>query len=87
MALDDAERLVFEDMIFECQYAAEKYLATGKEAHGKMLRSAVDQCYEMMEDIQKGLISDEEAQKYKLHLLVPFQIVELMKMEQAEQNL
>jgi len=83
MALDEAERMIFEDVIFECQYACEKYLTTGKEAHAKMLVSAVDQSMEMMEELQKQLADDTECDKYKLHMLVPVQVVELLKMEKS----
>ena len=80
MALDDTERLLVEDCIYECQISADKYLQTGKPTHANMLKYNVEQCLELLQEYQTELQDDEETDKYKLHLLVPLQLNELLKM-------
>lgn len=85
MALDDTERMMVEDCIYECQISVDKYLATGKPTHAKMLKYNVEQCLELLDEYKKKLHTDEECDKYKLHLLVPIQINELLKMREKAQ--
>ena len=80
MALDDTERLLVEDCIYECQISADKYLQTGKQTHANMLKYNIEQCLELFEEYKLSLQEDEEKDKYKLHLLVPLQLNELLKM-------
>lgn len=82
MALDDTDRQMIEDCIYECQLSVDRYLASQKATHAKILRYNIEQCMEILEEYKEDLRDDTESDKYRLHLLVPFQVNELIKMRE-----
>ena len=83
MALDETDRLIIEDSIYECQVSVDKYLQTQKPTHAKMLKYNIEQTMELLYEYQKEVQVDDERDKYRLHLLVPLQVYELLKMRGA----
>lgn len=84
MALNDQQRFIVEDAIYECQYAADRYLDTGNKTHAKMLLNTLEYAKEILAEHQDDLVVDGEKEKYNLHMLVPTQLGVLIKMRSEE---
>ena len=60
MALDETDRLIIEDSIYECQVSVDKYLQTQKPTHAKMLKYNIEQTMELLYEYQKEVQVDDE---------------------------
>lgn len=79
MSLSKKDRETLEGSIFDAHFAAEKYLESGKDIHKKLLVMSVQEAIENLQILKEEIKKDEMVGNYKLHLLVPIQIVELLR--------
>ena len=87
MPLSDKNRERIEDTIMDLHFTSDKYVQTGKETHKKLLEINVQEAIEILKDLQDELQDDEKKYDYKMHMLLPFQIYELISIrEEKEYN-
>lgn len=79
MALNKKQRETLEASIFDAHFAAEKYLETDKDIHKKLLVMSVHEALENLQTLKEEIKKDDLVGNYKLHLLVPVQLVELLR--------
>lgn len=77
--LEDEDRETLEEAIFDAHHAAQKYVNTGKDIHYKMLEISVKDALDLIETVSEELKKDEMSDNYKLHMLVPLQIIKLVE--------
>lgn len=80
------EREQIEDSIMDAHLAAEKFLDTGKEVHRKLLEVSVTDALEYVELLADKLKNDPRKENYKLHLMVPLQLVIMLELDNANDN-
>ena len=80
------EREQLEDSIMDAHLAAEKFLETGKDVHRKLLEVSVTDALEYVELLASKLKEDPRKDNYKLHLMVPLQLVIMLEMDNANDN-
>lgn len=78
--LDKDDREQIEESIFDAHYAAQKYIESGKSVHQKMLEVSVQDALDLLELLSDKVKDDEMSDNYKLHLLIPLQLVKLLEM-------
>lgn len=78
MALDKNEREVLEGSIYDAHFAAAKYIESGKDIHKKLLEISVKEAIENLELLKEEIKKDDMVGNYKIHLLVPLQLLELI---------
>ena len=86
MGLDKKERDVLEGTIFDAHFAANKYIETGKDIHKKLLEISVKEAIDTMQLLSNAVKEDEMVGNYKIHLLVPLQLLELIKMREGNES-
>ena len=86
MPLNDKQREVLEDTIMDLHYTSQKYIETQKDLHKKLLEVNVEEAIEMLKDISDDITDDEKRHDYKMHMLLPLQIYELMVMRKEKQE-
>ena len=69
----------------DLHYTSSKFIETKKDVHKKMLQVNIDEAIELLQDLKDDLKDDEKLYNYKMHMLIPFQIFELLAMRE-EQN-
>ena len=79
MALNSKRRESLEASIFDAHFAAEKFLETEKDIHKKLLVMSVHEALENLQTLKEEIKKDDMVGNYKLHLLVPVQLVELLR--------
>lgn len=79
LTTDEREQL--EDSIMDAHLAADKYLESGKEVHRKLLEVSVTDALEYIELLSAKLKEDPKKDNYKLHLMVPLQLVIMLELE------
>jgi len=79
MSLSKKDRETLEGSIYDAHFAAEKYLESGKDIHKKLLVMSVQEAIENLQILKDEIKKDEMVGNYKLHLFVPVQIVELLR--------
>lgn len=84
MALDKKEREILEGSIYDAHFAAAKFVESGKDIHKKLLEISVKDALENLEAVKEAVKEDQMVGNYKIHLLVPLQLLELLK--QREEN-
>lgn len=87
--MDNSEHRIIEDIISDMQHCAEKYLKSQKSIHEKMLEISVSEGLEFLEALKSQIdeIDDEELKKtYALNLLVPIQLLELIKSRKKQES-
>lgn len=85
MALDPEQREKVEDVIMDLHYTSSKYVESGKDVHKKMLAVNISEALEILNLVKNDITDDEKVLDYKIHLLIPFQIYELLSIRE-EQN-
>ncbi len=78
MALEKNEREVLEGSIYDAHFAAAKFIETGKDIHKKLLEISVKEAIENLELLKNEIKKDDMVGNYKIHLLVPLQLLELI---------
>ncbi len=68
------ERMSLKEAIMDAHLAADKYLASGKEVHVKLLELSVADAMDYVELLSDKLRDDPKSENYKLHMLVPLQL-------------
>jgi hypothetical protein len=77
--LEDEDRQGLEDAIEDATHAAERYLTSEKQIHKKLLEVTVDDALHALSLYKDLLVDDPKKETYKIHLLVPVQIIEMLK--------
>ena len=89
MALDKNEREVLEGSIYDSHFAAAKYIESGKDIHKKLLEISVKEAIENLELLKEEIKKDDMVGNYKIHLLIPLQLLELINIRggnESEEN-
>lgn len=86
MPLNDDQREHLEDVIVDLHITSTKFVKSGKEIHKKMLEVNVIEAIEILHSIKNDIKDDLKVHDYKMHLLIPFQIYELIQMREEKQN-
>lgn len=87
--MDSANQRLVEDIIDDVQECAHKYLETTKDIHKKMLEVSVNEGIELLESIRENfdtIENEEQLEIYRLNLLVPIQLVELLKLREENKE-
>jgi len=85
MPLTEKNRERMEDTIMDLHFTSTKYVETGKDTHKKLLEINVQEAIEILKELQDELQDDEKKYDYKLHLLLPFQIYELICIREEQE--
>jgi hypothetical protein len=85
MPLNEEQREKLEDVVMDLHYTSTKFVDTEKDVHKKMLQVNVEEALDLLKVIQDDIKDDPKIYDYKLHMLIPFQIYELICMRE-EQN-
>ena len=86
MALEKNERDALEGSIYDAHFAASKYIESGKDIHKKLLEISVNEAIETLEKLKDSVKKDDMVGNYKIHLLVPMQLLELLKMRDKDEE-
>jgi len=86
MPLTEKNRERMEDTIMDLHFTSTKYVETGKDTHKKLLEINVQEAIEILKELQDELQDDEKKYDYKLHLLLPFQIYELICIREEQEH-
>jgi hypothetical protein len=79
MGLSTEEREMIENSIYDAHFAAGKYIESGKDIHYKLLEVSVNEALQSIELLKSAVQEDEMSQNYKIHLLVPLQLLKLVE--------
>lgn len=76
--LESDDRETLEEAILDAHMACEKYLASGREIHRKILEVTVEDAIAALSMYAEFLKDDPKSENYKMHMLVPMQTLELL---------
>ena len=79
MSLTEEQRIKIEDTIMDLHFTSQKYLDTEKDIHKKLLEVNIEEAISLLEDFKDDLSNDEKMHDYKLHMLLPLQLYELVR--------
>ena len=79
MALNKEQREGLESSIYDAHFAANKFIESGKDIHKKLLEISVNEAIQTLEAVKDEIKDDDMVGNYKIHLLVPLQLYELIK--------
>ena len=77
MALNNEEKESLENSIYDCHFASQKYIETGKDIHFKLLEVSVNEAVSTLQILKEGLKDDNMTGNYKIHMMVPLQLLRL----------
>ena len=77
MPLNRDEKESLENSIYDCHFASQKYIETGKDIHFKLLEVSVNEAVSNLQVLKEGLKDEEMAGNYKIHMMVPLQLLRL----------
>ena len=77
MSLNKEEKETLENSIYDCHFAAQKFLESGKDIHFKLLEVSVNEALSSLQILKDGIKDDPMVGNYKVHLLVPLQLLRL----------
>ena len=86
MPLSEEERAKIEDCIMDLHFTATKYLETNKDIHRKLLEVNVSEAIELLEELKNAIKDDDKVYDYKMHFILPFQLVELLKIRDKKDD-
>lgn len=84
MSLTVEEREAIEDAIFDAHFAAQKYIEGGKDIHEKLLEVTVEDAFNLLSIMKSAIQKDDMKHNYRLHLMVPLQLLHLIQSRKAE---
>jgi len=84
--LNDDDRTSLEDAIEDATAAAERFLKSQKDLHRKLLEVTVDDALSALSLYRDSLKDDPKKETYKIHMLVPVQILEMIKENESEET-
>ena len=77
MPLNKDEKESIENSIYDAHFASQKYIETGKDIHFKLLEVSVNEAISNLQILKDGIKDDPMVGNYKIHLLVPLQLLRL----------
>ena len=77
MPLNNEEKESLENSIYDAHFASQKYIETGKDIHFKLLEVSVNEAISNLQILKDGIKDDPMVGNYKIHLLVPLQLLRL----------
>ena len=80
--LTEEDRTKIEDTIMDLHFTVNKYLETSKDVHRKLMEVNIQEAIELLESIKKDIVDDPKVYDYKMHLLLPFQVYELLNIRE-----
>ena len=86
MPLTDKDRERVEDTIMDLHFTSSKFVESGKDTHKKLLEINVQEAIEILKDLQDQIQDDEKRYEYKMHMLLPFQIFELICIREEKEK-
>lgn len=86
MALTDEQREKVEDTIMDLHFTSQKVIESGKEIHRKLLEVNIQEAIEILKSVSNEIRDDEKRYDYKMHLLLPFQLYELMIIRERKEE-
>ena len=86
MTLQDNQREKIEDTIMDLHFTSQKFIETQKEVHKKLLEVNIQEAIELLSDFAEEIKDDPKKHDYKLHMLLPFQIYELMVIREEKKE-
>ena len=86
MTLSDKQREQVEDTIMDLHFTSQKYVETERDIHRKLLEVNIQEAIELLKELSDEIRDDPKRYDYKMHLLLPFQIYELMTMREKEEG-
>ena len=85
MALNKEQSEGLESSIFDAHFAANKFIESGKDIHKKLLEISVNEAIQTLEAVKDEIKDDDMVGNYKIHLLVPLQLYEVIKARKANE--
>lgn len=86
MPLSPESRKLVEDIIEDSNLAAERYLATQSELHGRLVEATVNESLEILKELKLEIQDDPYVENYRLLMFVPTQIVNLLTKEEENKD-
>lgn len=86
MPLSDEEREKVEETIMDLHFTSQKYIDGSKDIHKKLLEVNVQEAVDILKELQEEIKDDEKKFDYKMHMLLPFQVYELIKIRESKEN-
>lgn len=86
MPLTDDQRIDVEQAIIDLHNNASKVLESDKDVHKKVLEVSVEEAIEMFDTLKEDIADDDKIYDYKMHMLMPFHIYELMKLREEKET-
>lgn len=86
MPLTDEQRTRIEDTIMDLHFTSQKFIESGKELHTKLLTMNVREAIDVLEELREDLMDDPKKYDYKMHMLLPFQIYELIRIRKEQKE-
>lgn len=86
MTVDNDDRIIIEDIIFDIQESTEKYLDSQKALHEKMLVASVQEGIEILNTIKDSFEDDDMKESYRMNLFVPLQLAKLIEIRKEKKN-
>lgn len=77
MALNTEEKESLENSIYDCHFASQKFIETGKDIHFKLLEVSVNEALSNLQILKEGIKDEQMAGNYKIHMMVPLQLLRL----------
>lgn len=77
--LEEDDRTTLEEAILDAHLAAERYLSSGRDIHRKILEVTVEDAIAALSMYSELLKDDPKSENYKMHMLVPMQVLELIE--------
>ena len=86
MPLTPEQRTRVEDTIMDLHFTSQKFIESQKEIHRKLLIVNVQEALEILHDVEENMQDDPKKYDYKMHMLLPLQLYELMIMREENKN-
>ena len=86
MALNDDQREKIEDTIMDLHFTSQKFIESSKDIHRKLLEVNIQEAIELLKDVSDEMRDDPKRYDYKMHLLLPFQIYELIQIREKQED-
>jgi len=77
--LSEDDRAIIEDAIYDAHQATDRYLESGRDLHEKLLEVTVEDALAALQMYSELLKDDPMADNYKLHMLIPTTLHEMLK--------
>lgn len=82
----EEDREVIEECLYAAHLAADQCLQKDRVMFEKLLDMSVSEALTFLQALKEDLQDDAKLESYKLHLFVPMQINELIKIRKEKKN-